>query len=298
METTDQEDVLQSLENIEACPNATASIQGIANFVARSLDDDFSRSINKALTKYRREEKTYYVHLRCRLRGWVVDKKPAVSLSITSELESKIDLKTYLGTYDSPDLKGFHVTDKTKPNFQTSMTITEIVCKLGENNTRDRLLALTRSNEMKHLLKQAPDDELVVKLNGKYDYIVSALRIRIHSADYPRFKINEKLQIEAAERVRYITSIASIIQGSGLVDLSCSTKTHEHLFLSGNDIGYNPRRKIGNGEIVSQDSIFRSLKKFGLYKPTAKREIRNCCSKRFAPNIAGPASGAFEEGTR
>ena len=122
---------------------------------------------------------------------------------------------------------------------------------------------------MKHLI-----DELIVRVAGKYDYVVSALKIKIHNADYARFKINEKLQIEAAQRVEYITSVASIIQGSGLVGRAYSTKTHEHLFLSGNDIGYNPRLKIGNGEIISPDSIFPSLKKFGLYKPTSNKKIR------------------------
>lgn len=46
------------------------------------------------------------------------------------------------------------------------------------------------------------------------------------------------------------------------------------MFLSGNDIGYNPRLKIGSGKIVSPDSIFRSLKKFGLHKPTSNKQIR------------------------
>ena len=92
--------------------------------------------------------------------------------------------------------------------------------------------------------------------------------------DYPRFKIKEKLQIEAAQRVEYITLVVSMIQRSGLVERAYSTKMHEHLFLSGNDIGYNPMLKIGNGEIVNSNSILRSLKKHGLYKPTPKREIR------------------------
>ncbi len=272
-ETSDKEDALRSLESIEVCPNDAASTHGVANFVARSLQDDFSGTINKALAKHRREEKTYYVNLKCRLRGWVVNNQPAVSVSITSELESKIDLKIYLGTHSDPaQLKGLNVTDKTKP-FQTSMPITGIVGRLGENDARARLLAFKPSAEMKQLIKQAPNDELVVKVAGKYDYVVSALKIKIHNADYPRFKINEKLQIEAAQRVKYITLIASIIQRNGLVGRAYSTKTHDHLFLSGNDIGYNPRLKIGNGEIVSPNSIFRPLKQFGLYRSTTNKHI-------------------------
>lgn len=271
--TVNEEDVFRSLESIEVFPNDTPSTQGIANFVARSLSDDFSRAINNALTKHRKERTTYYVDLICSLRGWVVDNHPAVSVSINSKLEYKGDLKTYLARLSHPTrLKGLNVTDKTKP-FQTSMPITGIVGRLGENNTRDRLLAFKPSPEMHDLIEQAPNDELVVKVAEKYDYVVSALRIKIHNADYTRFKINEKLQIEAAQRVEYITSVASIIQESGLVGRAYSTKTHDHLFLSGNDISYNPRLKVGNGEIVSPNSIFRSLKKFGLYKSKTNRHI-------------------------
>ena len=273
-ETSDEEDVLRSLENIEICPNDTASTHGVANFVARSLQDDFSRTINNALAKHRREEKTYYVNLKCRLRGWVVNNQPAVSVSITSELESKIDLKTYLGTHsDLAQLKGLNVTDKTKP-FQTSMPITGIVGRLGENDTRARLLAFKPPAEMKQLIERAPNDELVVKVAGKYDYAVSALKIKIHNADYARFKINEKLQIEAAQRVEYIKSIFSIIKKSRLVGSAYAESKHKDLFLNASNIGYNPKLKVGNGEIVPPDSIFRSLKKFGLYKPTSNKQMR------------------------
>ena len=272
-ETSDEEDALRLLEGIEVLPNDTTSTQGVANFVARSLQDDFSQAINNVLTKYRKEATTYYVDPICRLRGWVVDNHPVVSVSITSKLEYKGDLKTYLSIHSDPaQLIGLNVTDKTK-SFQTSMPVTGIVGRLGENDTRDRLLAFKPPAEMKHLIEQAPNDELVVKVDGKYDYVVSALKIKIHNADYTRFKINEKLQIEAAQRVEYITSVASIIQGSGLVGRAYSTKTHKHLFLNGNDIDYNPKLQIGNGKIVSSDSIFRSLKKFSLYKSTTNKHI-------------------------
>jgi len=270
-----EEDGLRSLEDIDVFPNDTVSTQGTANFVARSLHDDFSQAISDALGEHRQEEKTYYVDRTCKLRGWVVDNHPAVSVSITSELKYKGDLKTYLETGVSNDqLKGLNVIDKTK-RFQTSMRITDIVGKLGDNNTRARLLAFKNlSPEMKRLIEQAPNHELVVRANGKYDYIVSALGIRIHSADYARFKISERLQIEVAQRVEYIQTVISIIKRSRLVDRAYSAKTHENLFFNGSDIGYNPKLEIGNGKIVQPNSILSSLKKFGLYKPTTNKQIR------------------------
>lgn len=275
-ETSGEEEVLRSLEGIESISNDTASTQGVANFVARSLQDDYLQAIDNALDKHTRKEKIYYVKLKCRLRGWVVDNHPAVSVSIASELKYKGTLKIYLATCNNPDqLEGLHVIDKTKPTFKTSMTITEIVGKLGENNTRSRLLAFTTSSEMKRLIEQASDDELVVRLDSKYDYIVSALQIQIHSADYPRFKIKENLQIPVSERAEYIKSVASIIQSNRLISRAYSTNTYKDLFLNGNNIGHNPKLQIGNGKkIASSDPILPSLKKFGLYRSTNKQQIR------------------------
>ena len=273
--TSTEEDILRSLEKIiKVSPNHKAANQGIADFVASSLQNDFSRNIKKALEEYRREENTYYVHRRCNLRGWTVDNHPAVSVSLSSELEYKGDLKNYIATYGHNEILGLHVKDKTKPSFQNSMKITGIVGKLGENNTRVRLLAFKPHPDMKRMIEQAPDDELVVKLNDKYDYIASALQIQIRNADYARFKMSEKLQIPVSQRSEYIKKIASIIKSSGLIDRAYSTLTHPHLFLSKNDIGYDPKLKIGKDQVVPSESIYTSLKKFGMYKSTTNKQIR------------------------
>ena len=273
--TSTEEDILRSLEKIiKVSPNHKAANQGIADFVASSLQNDFSRNIKKALEEYRREENTYYVHRRCDLRGWTVDNHPAISVSINSELEYKGDLRKYIASSGHNDLLGLHVKDKTKPSFQNSMKITGIVGKLGENNTRVRLLAFKPHPDMKRMIEQAPDDELVVKLNDKYDYIASALQIQIRNADYARFKMSEKLQIPVSQRSEYIKKIASIIKSSGLIDRAYSTLTHPHLFLSKNDIGYDPKLKIGKDQVVPSESIYTSLKKFGMYKSTTNKQIR------------------------
>lgn len=273
-ETSTEEETLRSLESINVRPNDKPSIQGLADFVARLIDDDYSQRIKKALAQFRREEKTYYVGLRCNLRGWTVENHPALSVSLNSEVQYKGDLKNYIVTSGHNDIIGLHVKDKTKPSFQSSMKITEIVGKLGENNNRARLLAFKPHPNIKHLIEQAPNDELVVKLNDQYDYIVSTLHIQILSADYARFKINEKLQIPAAQRAKYIKTLASIIKSSSLIDQAYSTSTHPELFLNKNDIGYDPKLKIGRDKIVDSEAIYPSLKKFGLYKPANNKVIR------------------------
>lgn len=74
--------------------------------------------------------------------------------------------------------------------------------------------------------------------------------------------------------MEYIKLISSIIKRSGLVGPAYAENRHKPLFLNGNDIGYNPKLQIGNGKIVSPDSILPSLKESGLYKPTANQAIR------------------------
>ena len=273
-ETSTEEDTLRSLEKIEVFPNNTVSAQGLADFTARLINDDYSQKINEALAIYRREKNTYYVDLRCNLRGWTVDNQPAISVSFSSEIKYKGDLGKYISTIGNKDLLGLHVRDKTKSGFQNSMKITEIVGNLQENNTRVRLLAFRLSPNMTRLIEQAPNDELVVKLNDKYDYIASALQIQVRSADYARFKISEKLQIPVSQRSEYIKKVVSIIKNSGLIDRAYSTTTHPHLFLNKNDIGYDPKLKIGKNQIVASQSIFPSLKEFGLYKSTNNKQIR------------------------
>lgn len=273
-ETSTEEETIRSLERIEACPNNTPSLQGLADFAARLITHDYSKEIERALAEHRREEENYYVNIRSNLRGWTVDNHPAVSVSLSSELVYKDDLNKYIESSGHKNLLGLHVKDKTKSSFQNSMKITEIVGNLHENNTRVRLLAFRLSPNMKRIIEQAPDDELVVKLNDKYDYIASALQIQVRSADYARFKISEKLQIPTSQRSEYIGKVTSIIKNSGLIDRAYSTSTHPHLFLNKNDVGYDPKLKIGENQIVSPQSIFPSLKKFGMYKSTTNKQIR------------------------
>ena len=272
-----EDDILPLLEDIEVFPNGKVSPQGVADFVASSLWYDFSQEINVVLRKYRLSNNpVYFIDRECNLYGWIVDGDPAVSVSISSTLKHKQDLKAYAATLDNIDkLKGLHVRDKTKPKHNNSMEITDIVGRLGDGNTRDRLLSYKPTAKIIALIKQAPDDEWVVRVGKNYDYIASALEIQILNADYNRFGIkNVNLQITPADRAKYIKSVVEIIRGSGLVNRSYSETTHSHLFLKANAIGFNRELRVGNGQIIKPTEMYNSLKKHGLYKPTTNKEIR------------------------
>ena len=165
------------------------------------------------------------------------------------------------------DLIGLHVLDKTKP-FEDSMEITVIVGKLGEGDRRKRLLGYNLTPQMRQMIERAPDDELVVKTNGTYDYISSALKIKIHPADYTRFDIHERLHIPADQRVKIIKLIAGIIKKTGFVNdaYASSRKEHKHLFITKDEIGYTDQLKIGNNQKISPRDLFNGMKRHGLYK--------------------------------
>lgn len=263
----------ESLESIERI-RCDASTKGIADFVSQALLDDVVPAIKKSLLQHRREKTKYFINLVCFRYGWVVDGHPAVSASIQSELECKDDLKKHAATIQNVnDLIGLHVLDKTKP-FEDSMEITMIVGKLGEGDRRKRLLGYKLTSQMRQMIESAPDDELVVKTNGTYDYISSALKIKILNANYAHFGISERLQIATKQRAEYIKPIAEIIKKTGFVGTTYASTNSKNLFMQKEDINYTPELLIGNNQKVSPTGLFSAMKQSGLYKPANNKHIR------------------------
>ncbi len=178
----------QNIESIDHAPNLSPSTQGIAKFVAQALLQDVEGQIKNTLTKSRQDKGRYYINLICNRYGWEVNGQPAVSLSIRSNIDYKDDLKTFILKNPNQDVQGLYVTDKTKP-FNAAMEITAIIGSIGEQNRRKRLLSYDLNDKMRQLIKDAPDDELVVQTNGQYQYVVSALGLRVLNKHYERFEI-------------------------------------------------------------------------------------------------------------
>jgi hypothetical protein len=265
-----------SLETITLLPHLKPSSQGIADFVATALLNDVAPGIDKILSASRKDKEEYYITLIAERYGWVMHGQPAVSVSIRSKLEYKDDVKTYAATLpDINKLIDLSVFDKTKPDFNSSMPITEIVGTLGESGRRERLLSFDLSPDMRTYIEEAPDDELVVKVGkNKYEYILSALGIRIRNKDYARFAISEKLQIPSEQRVQYIKPIAELIQKTGFVAKAYSSKNTTNVFLYQNDIQDLVQLRFGNNQIGTPDNVFNSIKRYGVYKPSNNKKIR------------------------
>lgn len=266
----------QNLEGISPAIDVTPSLQGIASLVADTLLQDVEHKIEDKLAEYRQEKDTHFINLICTRFGWVVDGQSAVSLSIRSTIDHKDDLKEYLTKHPDDDGVRLFVTDKTKP-FNSAMEVTKVVGKVGEAGRRERLLSYDLSAQMREYVEKAPPDELVVETNGKFQYVVSALGLRVMNKHYERFGISEKLQIPSAERKNYVLPAARIAQQTNLIGDAYSSASHPHLFLEQTQIGYSAELRFGNNQTATPKSfrdVFPSIVKLGLYKPANDRKIR------------------------
>ncbi len=265
----------KSLESIIINNDIQPSKQGIADFVAKTLLQDVSPKIRQILDQSKQDKGKYYICLECERYGWVVNGHPSISVSLKSRLDYKGTVKTYLATLsDTQDLIGLHVTDITKPNFQSSMTITSVIGKLGENNTRQRLLSYPLAEKMKQLITQANDDELVVKVANQYDYIVSSLGIQIYNQDYDRFGISENLQISSDKRINYLKPVLDLLKSTEFIGDAYASSRHQDLFWTDKDINYSPQLLFANSNKATAKNVFSLVKRFGAYKPSPSKQIK------------------------
>ncbi|GAB4427900.1 MAG: hypothetical protein Kow0031_08000 [Anaerolineae bacterium] len=266
----------QNLEMISHDPELHPSARGVANFVAHALLRDVEQDIDATLARYRQNKGAYYIKLVCNRFGWVVNGQPAVSLSIRSNIDLKDDLRTFLAEHPGDDIVGLYVTDKTKP-FNTAMEITKVIGKIGERNRRARLLSFDLSAQMRRFVESASDDELVVETGGRYQYVVSALGLRVLNKHYERFGISERLQISSAKRKDYVLPVAKVAQDTGIIGAAYNSQSNATVFLETVDIGYNAVLRFGSNQTATPRSfkdVFPLVLKHGLYHPANNRKIK------------------------
>ncbi|PHV64268.1 Piwi domain-containing protein [Cyanobacterium aponinum] len=263
-----------SLQSIVPNDKISPSHQGIADFVAHGLLADINPNIREILKKFIQNKGKYTITYECEKYGYVVNNHPSVSISLKSRLDYKETLKDYLSKIENKnEILGLHVTDITKPDFQSAMTITSIIGRLGENNNRQRLLSYSISDKMRRIITEANDQELIVETNNIYHYVVNALKIRVYNQDYERLKISEKLQITSDKRIEFLIPIIELIKKTNLVGNAYASSRHQHLFLTQDKLNYSPKLLFANNH-QDNKNVFNSVKKFGVYKPSQNQKIR------------------------
>jgi len=269
----EQGDIFRSLHEVKQDSACQPTPQMVADFVARGLFADIDGQLRQLLSSKVQDLGSARIERAYETRGWVINGKPAVSISVSSHVIHKQDLKTYFtNSCQKPeDLLGVFVRDKT------STLKGEIVEVAGEMKAhRTRLLAFTQREEMQEIIENAPDDEPVVSVKAGrqlYDYPVSALQIIVRTMDYSRFGVNAKkalqlLRIEPAQRSRFVGEIAAVAKKGNLILDGYNSRSFPSLFFDGNNVGFEPRLGFGGNHIeeYQENKLLRCLHDYGLYR--------------------------------
>ncbi len=265
-------DVYKNLQGLNQDADFEITPQSQADFVAFGLFSDIQREIKLMLSHKNHDlgrakiERTYGV------KAWVVNNNPSISISVQSNLIYKEDFKTYAEkSSDLNQLLGIMVEDKG------STLKDEIVAITGQLiDHRTRLLSLTKKPESKALITNAPDDELVVSVGkSRYDYLASALKIVIRSADYQRFGVDSQkalniLKIEPKLRSELIRAIAEIAKRQNFIQGAYTSQKKLDLFLNSESLNFSSNLCFGNSKIGKHDEMLSSLKLNGVYKRASK----------------------------
>lgn len=264
----EQPETFKGLRTATAVVNWQPDARAISEFVARGLLSDVEKQVQGVLSGNKQDLGNAVVERVHEVRGWIVEGVPAVSVSISSRLVLKQDLKTYAARVQPDQLIGLQVADKT------STLKGELIEAVGTLATeRSRLLALTQREEMQKLLTSAPNTDLVVTIsNGRndYDYAVGALRIILYLEYLHRFGINSKkalaaLRIEPELRAGMVKDVSTVMTETGYVDRSYNSRNQPQLFRT---TPYTALVKFGDGSAApyNEQTIINDLRTRRLYR--------------------------------
>ena len=268
----EQPDIYKSLLAVHRDLTWKITSQVTADFVARGLFTDLQQEVAKALGSLSQDLELIRINRSCDVRGWVVGGHPSLSVSIASRMLAKQDLKAYASQVsNSTQLVGLIVMDKTSSLKGEIIGIAGTVA-----GHRKRLLTLAQREESKEIIRRATEDELVVHVRvGCYDYdfVASALRIVVRTADYSKFRVNATratnlMRLSPKDRSAMVGKIAQIVKDKGLMgNRAYSSSTSPDLFLSAAAVNFSPCLLLGNGNrVCGENTLQANLRRHGFYK--------------------------------
>ena len=270
-------EVYRNLQGLKQDIDFETTPQSQADFTAFGLFSDIQREIKLMLSHKNHDlgrakiERTYSV------KAWVVNDHPSISISVQSNLIYKEDFKTYAAKVsDLNQLLGIMVEDKRSSFKDEIVAITGLL-----SDHRTRLLRLTKKAESKALITNAPDDELIVSVGkSRYDYLSSALKIVLRSADYQRFGVDSQkalniLKIEPKLRSELIRAIAEIAKRQNFIQDAYTSQKKLDLFLNSESLNFSSNLCFGNSKIGKHGEMLSNLKLYGVYKRADKFSENN-----------------------
>src|SRR3989449_5659912 len=251
--------------------------RAIADFFARGLVGDLHDSLRAAMRGASRKLGAATVVRDYDVRGWVVHGHPSLSISIGSHLLSKRDLIQYAQTLGrGEELLGLWVMDKASHSLKG-----EIVRIVGSAaGERNRLLKLAQREEMRELIRTAPDDTPVLTVaahRDEYDYVANALDIVVRIQDCNRFHVDPRralglLRIAPSDRLGLVQEVAAIIRKAGLIEAPLSSERSPSSFLDASAIGFEPRLRFGRGQVEQCDEsgAWIQMQRHGVFRVASR----------------------------
>jgi hypothetical protein len=272
-----ESEAFKDLTGISLLDQWVATPRAQADFVAQGLFFDIGGEIQEALQPSVNLDGKATVERQFNVRGWVVDNKPTVSISIESQVIFRDDLKTYMSRLSSAkDVVGLYVSDKVRFDNGTFMKgeIMDIVGKLDEDIDRQALIDIAKRDGSKQIIQKAAKGELVVKVgHSEYEYVISALRIIVFPKYYKRFGIDtRKAQaatwITPKERAGLVNKVSNIARSRGLIGDTYTSKRDDARFTYSKKFYYDPTVLLGNNQTIEYkggSSLLNALGRHGLY---------------------------------
>jgi hypothetical protein len=281
----EQPDIFQGLIAVQRDVAWHPTAQVMADFVARALFRDIQSEVNQLLATFSQDFGDVRIQRVCEARGWVVGQRPTISISVTSRLLAKQDLKTYARQVTLPErLIGLVVADKLSGAKGEIIGITGTI-----REHRERLLALTQREESKAVIQRAADTELVMHVRmgrNAYDFVASALSIVVYTATYAKFGVSAKqatnaLRLSPQARLDILVKIWRIFTRRKIVGTAYRSSNIPTLFLNAMDVSFNPSLLLGGGNRISEErTLHANLRRYGFYKRSSTFPEGHLCVLR------------------
>ncbi|MBY8988932.1 MAG: hypothetical protein KGD61_10800 [Candidatus Lokiarchaeota archaeon] len=277
---SEENNVFDNLTKIKHLENEKPSIKAFADFAATYLENKFRRNVFKILEKYDRQETRVKIKRNLKIRGWNINDSPAISLSINSSIYFEKTLDVFIKNIMNQEvLKDFDVIDIGLTHKGRITGFTGAV-----KDHRTRLLKVTSKEFIKQKINSAPENELVLSIDNKYDYVASSLHPIVTTKNAHYFNINSSqlmnnLTISPEYRIKIENEIITLFQEFLLMNYN--SETTPKLFKKGQDIGFKEMLRFNDGTTHSSDDyVINNLRKHGIFQLSPKFEedktIRIC----------------------
>ena len=275
----DDPEGFEVVEGIHDDLNWHPSAQAFADFVVRTQIRPLNTQIGDILQQSKTRLRNAEIERNHRIISTEVMDEPAIAMSIASRLIYAQDVQTYIGDESNKKalnemLSGLWVSDKTSGIRGEIIGIAGIV-----KDKRDSLLDLVRTDEMRMIIADADDSELVlaIRVGGEeYEFLARTLRLIVRIPDLKRFDVDPKqaiqmLQMRPKMRAGHVRSVSDIVKQSNIIGNAFNSRANPNLFFSAEfemNVRFGENAGSG-GHSVKQydiDSMHDDFTKRGAYR--------------------------------